>query len=54
VVIENPVPKDKRWLIDYIVNDRRLLIVWDGDRTNLHCPDQLREELGFLVQPPPA
>jgi hypothetical protein len=51
VVIENPMPEDKRWLIDYVVNDRQLLIAWDGDRTNLYCPDQLRGELGFLVQP---
>lgn len=50
VVIENPVPKDKRWLIDYVVNDRQLLIAWDGDRTNFHCPDRLRGELCFLVQ----
>jgi hypothetical protein len=51
VVIEQPVPHDKRWLIDYVVNDRQLLIVWDGDQTNLHCPPQLRQELGFLVEP---
>jgi hypothetical protein len=51
VVIENPMPEDKRWLIENVVNDRQLLIAWDGDRTNLHCPDQLRGELGFLVQP---
>ncbi len=50
VVIENPVPRDKRWLIDYVVNDRQLLIAWDGDRTNLHCPEGLRQELSFLVQ----
>ncbi len=51
VVIENPLPRDKRWLIDYVVNDRQLLIAWDGDRTNLHCPERLRQELSFLVQP---
>jgi len=50
VVIENPVLKDKRWLIDYVVNDRQLLIAWDGDRTNLHCPERLRDEMSFLVQ----
>ena len=51
VVIENPIPKDEQWLIDYVVNDRQLLIAWDGDRTNLHCPERLRGELSFLVQP---
>jgi len=50
LVIENPVPRDKQWLVDYVVNDRQLLIAWDGDRENLHCPNRLREELSFLVQ----
>jgi hypothetical protein len=49
VVIENPLAKDKQWLVDYVVNDRALFIVWDGDK-NLHCPDQLKTELKFLVQ----
>ncbi len=49
VVIENSLPKDKTWLSDYIVNDRQLLIAWDGDRRNLSCPDQVRGQLSFLV-----
>ena len=50
VVIENPPPKDKEWLVDYVVNDRELLIAWDGDNKNLYCPAQLKKELNFLVQ----
>ena len=50
VVIENPPPTDKEWLVDYVVNDRELLIAWDGDNKNLYCPTQLKKELNFLVQ----
>lgn len=50
VVIENPLPRDKQWLIDYVVADRGLKIVWDGDGRNMHCPETLRRELRFLVQ----
>lgn len=32
VVIENPPPKEKKWIVDYVVNDRKLLIAWDGDQ----------------------
>jgi hypothetical protein len=50
VVIENPLPRDEKWLIDYVVADRGLKIIWDGDGRNLHCPETLRRELRFLVQ----
>jgi hypothetical protein len=50
VVVENPLPKDKQWLIDYVVSDRELLLAWDGDKKYLHCPDRLKKELDFLVQ----
>jgi hypothetical protein len=49
VVIENPLPRDKVWLIDYVVDDRELKIVWDGDGANLYCPDKISRELEFLV-----
>jgi hypothetical protein len=49
VVIENPLPKDKEWLVDYVVTDRELLIAWDGDTKNLYCPDKLKKQLDFLV-----
>jgi hypothetical protein len=49
VVIENPPPTEKRWLLDYVVKDRELLIAWDGDGKTLHCPTGINKELGFLI-----
>jgi hypothetical protein len=49
IVIENPPPQEKRWIVDYVVKDRKLLIAWDGDRTNLDYPPELRPELRFLT-----
>jgi hypothetical protein len=49
VVVENPPPRDCRWMLDYVTNDRNLLIAWDGDRRTLHCPEPLRSQLRFLV-----
>jgi hypothetical protein len=49
VVIENPLPEQKKWLIDYIVKDRGLLIAWDGDRRTLRFPNEVAEELRFLA-----
>jgi hypothetical protein len=49
IVIENPPPREKKWIVDYVVNDRKLLIAWDGDRTTLKYPAELRRELGFLT-----
>jgi hypothetical protein len=50
VVIETPPPQEKRWIVDYVVKDRQLLIAWDGDRRNLHCPIEVARELRFLTQ----
>lgn len=49
VVMENPPPDEKRWLVDYVVKDRGLFIAWDGDRRTLHCPSELSAQLGFLT-----
>jgi hypothetical protein len=49
VVIENPPPDEKKWLVDYVVKDRGLLIAWDGDERTLHCPPEIRRELSFLT-----
>lgn len=49
VVIENPPPDEKRWLVDYVVKDRELLIAWDGDGKTLHCPHEIGKELSFLT-----
>ncbi len=47
LVIENPLPKENRWMEDYLVKDRGVLLVWDGDG-KFHCPPSIREQLGFL------
>ena len=49
IVIENPPPREKRWIVNYVVNDRKLLIAWDGDRTTLKYPAELSPELRFLT-----
>lgn len=49
VVIENPLPEQKRWLVDYVVKDRGLLIAWDGDRRTLRYPPELSDDLRFLA-----
>lgn len=38
VVIENPPPEEKKWLVDYVVKDRELLIAWDGNRKTVQYP----------------
>ena len=50
IVIENPLPRNLGWLLDFVVTDRSLGIVWDGDGRNLHCSESQRAELGFLTQ----
>jgi len=50
VVVENPPPQEKRWIVDYVVKDRQLLIAWDGDRTSLQCPTAIGRELRFLTR----
>lgn len=48
LVIEHPPPGDLCWMVDYVVNDRKLLLAWDGDRKTLHYPDAIRKELKFM------
>jgi hypothetical protein len=48
VVIEHPPPRDFRWMVDYVVNDRKLLLAWDGDRRTLQYPEALRPHLSFM------
>jgi hypothetical protein len=49
VVIEHPLPAELTWMIDYVVNDRKLLIVWDGDGKTLRFPDSIRDQISFLA-----
>jgi hypothetical protein len=49
LIIENPPPDEKRWLVEYLVKDRGLLIAWDGDKRSLHYPADLGKQLSFLA-----
>ena len=49
VVIQNPLPREKHWLIEYVTRDRQMLIAWDGDGERMHYPAELRPELSFLT-----
>jgi hypothetical protein len=48
IVIENPPPREKKWIVDYVIKDRRMLIAWDGDRKTLKFPPENGAELEFL------
>ena len=48
VVIENPAPPEKKWIVDYVVKDRKLLIAWDGDGKTLKYPAETSADLNFL------
>jgi hypothetical protein len=47
LVIENPLPKQNQWMEDYLVNDRGVLLVWDGNG-KFNCSPNVRQQLGFL------
>ena len=47
LVLENPLPKENRWMEDYLINDRGVLLIWDGDG-KFHCPASVRKQLQFL------
>jgi len=49
LVIENPLPGNLEWLSEYLVKDRSILLVWDGDGKALHCSFGLKSELAFIV-----
>jgi hypothetical protein len=47
LVIENPLPKENRWMEDYLIHDRGVLLVWDGNG-KFDCSTEIREQLEFL------
>lgn len=49
IVIQNPPPQDKKWIVDYVVHDRKMLIAWDGDRKTLNYPTDIGADLRFLA-----
>jgi len=47
LVLENPLPRKLGWIEDYLVNDRGILFVWDGDG-KFSCSPKIRKQLEFL------
>ncbi|MCX6938919.1 MAG: AAA-associated domain-containing protein [Verrucomicrobia bacterium] len=47
LVIENPLPRRFGWLEDYLVQDRDVLLVWDGNGS-FTCPQSVSTALPFL------
>jgi hypothetical protein len=49
LLLENRFARDLEWMLEYLVSDRQVLVVWDGDGDKLHCPKSLEPEIGFLL-----
>ncbi len=47
LVIENPLPRKLAWIEDYLVNDRGIFLVWDGNG-RFSCSPEIRKQLEFL------
>ncbi len=51
LVVENPLPREVLWIEDYLVKDRGLLLVWDG-QGKFSCSPSNRAQLAFLRERP--
>jgi hypothetical protein len=49
LVVENPLSRELGWMSDYLIHDRDIMLVWDGDRKHFYCTNDLRSALRFLV-----
>lgn len=47
LALENPLPKENRWMEDYLVKDRGVFLVWDGNG-KFNCSPDIRKQLEFL------
>ncbi len=47
LVLETPLSNKMAWMADYILKDRNLLLVWDGNN-RFYCPDSISEQLTFI------
>jgi hypothetical protein len=47
LVLEANLVASNAWMRDYLVEDRNVLVVWDGDG-NLYCPAKTAAKLSFL------
>lgn len=48
LVIEHAPPRPLGWLVDYLLKDREIFIVWDGRGDDLFCPASSKSRLRFL------
>jgi len=48
LLLENRLKNDDEWLVDYLTEDRELLVVWDGQDDELFTTDEGRKTLPFL------
>lgn len=48
LIIERPFEAKFQWLIDYLINDRNILLAWDGNGTQFFYPDELKGTLSYL------
>jgi hypothetical protein len=47
LVIENALPQENRWMENYLVKDRGVLLIWNGNG-KFNCAPDLRSQLQFL------
>ena len=47
VIETQPIGKSK-WLIDYLLRDRNIMIIWDGNGDDLFCPKSISKQMSFL------
>lgn len=47
LVLENPLDDSLGWYQDYLIDDRKIYFMWDGDN-NFYCPRAIHDHLFFL------
>jgi hypothetical protein len=47
LAISDPLPDEKTWIIDYLENDRGIMLVWDGNES-IYSTDRTANQLAFL------
>jgi C-terminal AAA-associated domain len=49
LVLENPLTDNLGWYQDYLIDDRGIYFMWDGDN-NFYCPEAIKNNLSFLFE----
>jgi hypothetical protein len=49
LVLEKPLPKRYRWMLEYLETDRQIYLLWDGDE-QIHASKRSQAELAFLFE----